>query len=62
MSKVIALLIGINTYNGAPLRGCVNDITITNDILTTGYNVPPTNIKILTDATATKRNILKGMC
>lgn len=52
-----AFLVGINTYNGAPLNGCVNDV---ND-MATYLKKQGFTCTILTDAQATRTNILKGL-
>lgn len=54
-----ALLVGINRYPPPDgLGGCVNDVVKMRAKLTAEFNVPPGNIKTLTDANATKANIL----
>lgn len=63
MSKHRALLVGIN-YVGTSneLRGCVNDVNTMKTILETHYGFnDPTNVKMLTDSKATKRNIVSGL-
>lgn len=52
-----ALLVGINTYTRAPLRGCVNDILAVEDVLrnTYGFN----DITMLADNNATTDAIRK---
>ncbi|MDZ8106420.1 MAG: caspase family protein [Nostoc sp. DedQUE12a] len=67
IGKCHALLIGINYSNRQiidlkgrgqlpPLKGCVNDIQILNDVLSNQYNF---NITMLADAEATYENIIK---
>lgn len=56
--KAAALLVGINAYRSAPLRGCVPDI-LSMDRLLTNYGVQ--NIKTLLDKEATKDAILRGL-
>jgi metacaspase-1 len=58
---ISALLIGINAYKDAPLKGCVNDIIIARDILVKKYNVPSNQIRLLIDNRATKKEILIRM-
>lgn len=53
-----ALLIGINRYPGAPLRGCVNDVHNMANLLMTRYGFAASDIVILTDGDATTANIL----
>lgn len=56
-----ALLVGINAYPSAPLRGCINDVLLMYKILTEQYNFNPENVNVLTDGEATKVNILTGL-
>ena len=56
-----AFLVGINKYSGSPLRGCVNDVIMIYQILTSKFNFEKENIKVLTDYEATKENIIKGI-
>lgn len=62
MSRKRALLCGIN-YPGTQfaLRGCVNDVNITSEILTRQYGFPTTEKRMLTDASATTTNILERL-
>ena len=57
-----ALLIGINDYINGPehwdLRGCVNDVHMTREVLRTRFGFPDENIKILLDREATAANIV----
>lgn len=57
MSNFSAVLVGINNYKSAPLRGCVNDVIIMRDILVKKYGVPASSIRLLLDDRATKANI-----
>lgn len=59
--KKAALLIGINKYKGAPLRGCVNDIRAWLEILTERFGVPPADTYTLIDGQATRTGILAGL-
>jgi hypothetical protein len=52
-----ALLVGINAYSDAPLRGCVNDVMDLRDLLSAKYGFAPAEIRIVTDAEATTANI-----
>ena len=52
-----ALLIGINSYPDCPLSGCVNDITDMAKFLTTKAGFRAEDIRLLTDARATTREI-----
>ena len=56
-----ALLVGINAYPSAPLRGCVNDVLLLYKILTEQYSFNAENVNVLTDGEATKANILAGL-
>jgi len=52
-----ALLVGINAYPGAPLAGCVNDVTDMAAYLTKEAKFDPAGIRLLVDARATKAEI-----
>ncbi len=54
-----ALLVGIN-YPGTPhaLRGCVNDVMEMSQLLSSKYGFEAKNKRMLTDASATTKNIL----
>lgn len=54
-----ALLVGINKYPGSPLRGCVNDILATREILMARFGLTSNDIRILLDERATKKNIVE---
>lgn len=56
-----ALLIGIDNYRGAPLRGCVNDVRAWLEILTERLGVAPQDTYTLIDRQATRANILAGL-
>jgi hypothetical protein len=47
-----ALLVGINEYPGAPLCGCVNDVTDMAALLTAKCGVAAESIRLVTDARA----------
>lgn len=53
-----AMLVGINTYPGNALNGCVNDVTNLRAMLIEHFSFPAENIVMLTDAEATRENIL----
>lgn len=57
--KQKALLVGINQYPSAPLRGCVNDVMLINDIIRNQFGF--TEIRVLTDLQASTKNILDGL-
>lgn len=58
-----AFCVGINDYpyHGYDLKGCVNDVLGWSDLLINHFDFPRSNIKIITDSEATKRNIIKGI-
>ena len=57
--KKQALLVGINDYNGSnDLQGCINDVTNVRSILKTYFELENSEIRVLTDSRATKKNIL----
>jgi hypothetical protein len=53
-----ALLVGINSYPTAPLNGCVNDVFDMADFLIANCGFQKSEITIVTDGRATKRNIV----
>lgn len=56
-----ALLVGINAYPTAPLRGCVNDVMAVSEILTKYFDFKAKDKRMLTDASATTANILERL-
>ncbi|MGB3236904.1 MAG: caspase family protein [Geitlerinemataceae cyanobacterium] len=60
--RKIALLVGINEYpeisGFAPLRGCVTDVELQRQLLIHRFGFNPADILTLTDAEATRSNIL----
>ncbi len=56
-----AVLVGINKYNGSPLRGCVNDVIVMHQLLTKQFGFKHEDIKVLTDYEATKTNIINSI-
>lgn len=52
-----ALLVGINTYPGAPLSGCVNDVTDMATFLVEKCGYAVSNVRLLTDKRATTSGI-----
>lgn len=52
-----AVLVGINAYPGAPLRGCVNDVKQMSELLVSRFGFASEDIRILTDARATTEGI-----
>ena len=53
------LLVGINSYPGAPLRGCVNDVLDMAQFLTKACGFAMNDIRLLTDDRATTTGILE---
>ena len=58
-----ALCVGINDYpfEGQDLKGCVNDAHAWSDLLVNHFDFPRSNVKILVDAEATKKNMIEGV-
>jgi metacaspase-1 len=57
--KKLALLVGINDYQGVnDLQGCINDVTNVRSVLKTYFGFTNSEIRVLTDNRATKKNIL----
>jgi len=54
-----ALLVGINSYPGAPLSGCINDIKLFYKILKEIYKF--NEIRVLTNEEATKLKIVEAL-
>lgn len=52
-----ALLVGINDYPSAPLKGCVNDALDMADLITTRYGFNPSGVRLLCDKRATTNGI-----
>ena len=63
MAKRLALCIGINDYpyDGNQLNGCVNDAEEWAGLLTGHFGFVAADVTLLTDRTATKRNIVAGL-
>jgi metacaspase-1 len=60
--KKQALLVGINDYQGInDLQGCINDVTNVRSILKTFFGFSNSEIRVLTDSRATKKNILSRL-
>ncbi len=56
-----AFLVGINTYPGAPLQGCVNDVVDMANYLVTQCGFKKQDIRLLTDHRATTANIIERL-
>ncbi len=61
MSLYRALMVGINAYPGAPLRGCINDVNQMKGLLKQYYGFTDDSFKILLDGQATAANIIAGL-
>ncbi|NEN91467.1 MAG: caspase family protein [Okeania sp. SIO3H1] len=58
--RKLALLVGINKYQKAPLRGCVNDTEMQRHLLIHRFGFNPKDIYIVTDEQATRQGILEA--
>ncbi|MGC9350009.1 MAG: caspase family protein [Anaerolineae bacterium] len=58
-----AFCVGINDYpyDGSDLNGCVNDATAWAQLLVDHYDFLKSDVNVITDAEATKANILAGL-
>jgi hypothetical protein len=56
-----ALLVGINKYPTAPLRGCINDVVDIADLLVSKLGFAADDIRLLTDERATKQAIIERL-
>jgi len=56
-----ALIVGINTYPGAPLSGCVNDANDMKDFLIKNYGYRDSEIKMLLNDKAKTADIIDGL-
>jgi hypothetical protein len=58
-----AFCVGINDYpyDGSDLNGCVNDARAWADVLMSHYDFPRTDVKLITDAEATKANMIASL-
>lgn len=58
-----ALFVGINDYpfEDLDLKGCVNDAQGWADLLAGHYDFPRSSIRLVTDAGATKKNVVAGL-
>jgi hypothetical protein len=59
--KTAALLVGINKYPGAPLQGCVPDITSVHAYLNKNHGITDKNSLVLLDKQATSAQIRRGL-
>ena len=56
--RKLALLVGINAYQDAPLRGCLIDVDMQRQLLINRFGFNPNDILTLTDGQATRQGIL----
>lgn len=58
-----AFCVGINDYpyDGSDLNGCVNDAHAWATLLIDHFDFPATDVKVITDAEATKKNMINGL-
>lgn len=57
-----ALLIGIDSYsNFNQLTGCINDVQVMHQVLTSTFNFPESHVRLLTDEQATREGILGAL-
>jgi hypothetical protein len=56
-----AFLVGINTYPGMPLNGCVNDVVETSKFLKGRCGLTDDRMRLLTDAQGTKQALIDGL-
>lgn len=56
-----ALLVGINAYRDAPLRGCINDVMQMKELLKRYYGFSDEGMRILLDEDATQAGISAGL-
>jgi hypothetical protein len=57
-----ALLIGINDYRAVPaLFGSLNDVAAMQEVLTTRWGFPRANVRVLTDAAATRAGVFAAL-
>ncbi len=61
MANKRALIVGINAYPTAPLRGCVNDAMMVSELLTKHFGFKANEKRMLTDESATTSNILSRL-
>ena len=56
--RKLALLVGINAYQQAALQGCVNDVSLQQQLLIHRFGFNPQDILTVTDKQATRQGIL----
>lgn len=55
------LFIGINNYQGTPLKGAVNDARNLRRLMTSSFGFAPANTRLLLDGAATRTAIINGI-
>lgn len=58
-----AFCVGINDYpyDGSDLNGCVNDAMAWAELLQNHFDFPSSDVKLITDMDATKKNMMEGL-
>lgn len=56
-----AVVVGINSYPGAALRGCLNDARNVNQMLGSRFHFASGNVQMLLDRDATRNGILRAL-
>jgi hypothetical protein len=56
--RKLALIVGINDYEKAPLKGCVNDAILQQRLLIHRFGFHPDDVVVLLDGQATRQGIL----
>lgn len=56
-----ALVVGINAYRDAPLRGCVNDTELMHGLLVNEFDFPADDVRVLCDGRATTAEIKRRL-
>jgi hypothetical protein len=56
--RKLALLVGINAYQDAPLQGCLTDVDLQRQLLINRFGFNPKDILTMTDEKATRQGIL----
>lgn len=59
--RKLALLIGVNNYENSPLKGCLTDIALQEQLLIHRFGFAASDVLTLTDGAATARNIAQAV-
>ncbi|PBK94323.1 hypothetical protein ARMGADRAFT_90185 [Armillaria gallica] len=62
VSRFWALIIGIDTYNDMPLKGCVSDALSVKEYITKDLGVAQDHVFCLVNESATRVNIINALC